>query len=243
MKLSLGAKERFRARFFKGSNEAAATSLEDELEKAQAAWRKVMAAYANHLGVVEMPDYPILEARHLSHCKVFPLRQAILERMPKHGKVAELGVQEGLFSEDILAICQPSELHLVDIDLTTFKVAERFSEQVGRGVVTLHEKDSATAISGFPDGHFDFIYIDADHSYEAVKRDIEASVPKVRVGGYLLFNDYTFWSPAECMPYGIMQAVNELCIAEDWEIVYFAFGHMGYGDVALRRIADAGDRP
>jgi hypothetical protein len=218
---------------------AATGSLEDGLKQAQLAWCEVMSGFTNHLGVVEMPTYAILEPKHLANCKVFPLRQAILEQMPKHGRVAEVGVQEGVFSEDILAICQPAELQLIDIDLTTYKVAERFADRIAEGVVTLHEGDSADEISRFPDGHFDFIYIDADHSYAAVKRDIAASVSKVRVGGYLLFNDYTFWSPAECMPYGIMQAVNELCLAEDWEILYFAFGHMGYADVALRRRGDA----
>lgn len=214
----------------------------DDLKAARKAWLKKMSAHVNYLGVVDMPQYPILDRKHLSNCTVFPWRQAILEMMPKHGKVAELGVQEGLFSEDILATCQPSELQLIDIDLTRFKVAERFSEQIAKGVVTLHENDSAASISQFPDGHFDFIYIDADHSYEGVKRDIAASVPKVRAGGHLLFNDYTFWSPTECKPYGIMQAVNELCIEEDWEIVFFAFGYMGYADVALRRI-DAAQGP
>lgn len=36
----------------------------------------------------------------------------------------------------------------------------------------------------------DFLYIDGDHSYEAVVRDIKNFVPFVRTGGLLAFHDY-----------------------------------------------------
>jgi len=100
--------------------------------------------------------------------------------------------------------------------------------------VKLHEADSADTIASFPEGYFDFIYVDADHGYEGVVRDIAAAKSKVGPNGYVIFNDYTFWSPTECMPYGIVQAVNELCLAEDWEFAYLALGNLGYMDVALR---------
>jgi hypothetical protein len=197
-----------------------------------------MASLTNHLGVVILPDYATLPARCLRNCRVLPLRQDILEQMPKGGVVAEVGVQEGEFSRAILDICQPRELELIDIDMTRFRVAERFAAEVAAGTVRVHEGDSAETIAGYPDGHFDFIYIDADHSYEGVKRDIAASHAKVKPGGYLLFNDYTFWSSGECIPYGVMQAVNALCIDLGWEIAFYAFGRLGYADVGLRRIAD-----
>ena len=223
--------------------EPAPPTIEGALETARQAWFAQMSTHANHLGVVDLPGYPILDAKHLANCRMFPLREDILDRMPKGGKAVELGVQEGEFSQEILKICRPAELHLIDIDLTKFRVAERFAYEIERGVVTLHEGDSATTISSFPDNYFDFIYVDADHGYAGVKRDIAAAVPKLGRDGYLLFNDYTFWSPAECMPYGVMQAVNELCIEDEWEIVYFAFGYMGYSDVAVRPIRRRNDLP
>ena len=36
----------------------------------------------------------------------------------------------------------------------------------------------------------DMLYVDGGHSYDAVKRDIEAWVPKVQPGGIIAFHDY-----------------------------------------------------
>ena len=51
---------------------------------------------------------------------------------------------------------------------------------------------------------FDFVFIDADHSYEAVRADILAYRPLVRRGGILAGHDYApKWE-------GVRQAVDEL---------------------------------
>ena len=42
----------------------------------------------------------------------------------------------------------------------------------------------------FSDGFFDQIYIDGDHSYEQVSKDIKNYLPKVRAGGYISGHDY-----------------------------------------------------
>ncbi len=49
----------------------------------------------------------------------------------------------------------------------------------------------------------DFVFIDADHSYEGCKADIEAWLPRVRPGGICAGHDYCNFFP------GVMQAVNE----------------------------------
>lgn len=57
------------------------------------------------------------------------------------------------------------------------------------------------------DGSLKLVYIDADHSYEGVKRDIEAWVPKLVPGGVLAFHDYA--NP----DYGVNRAVQEFASA------------------------------
>lgn len=55
------------------------------------------------------------------------------------------------------------------------------------------------------DESLDFIYIDALHEYEAVKKDIELWYPKVKKGGFICGHDYTD-TPSY---FGVIPAVNE----------------------------------
>jgi predicted O-methyltransferase YrrM len=51
---------------------------------------------------------------------------------------------------------------------------------------------SAGAASHFGDGSLDFVYIDGDHRYEAVRSDLELYRPKLRKGGVLAGHDLSF---------------------------------------------------
>lgn len=62
--------------------------------------------------------------------------------------------------------------------------------------------DSISASLMFEDQSLDFVFIDADHSYGAVKADLAAWFPKVRNGGIIAGHDYT-------EPCGVKQAVDE----------------------------------
>ena len=42
----------------------------------------------------------------------------------------------------------------------------------------------------FSDNSLDFVYIDANHSYESVREDLKIWYPKVTNGGYLFGDDY-----------------------------------------------------
>ena len=70
-----------------------------------------------------------------------------------------------------------------------------------------------------------------------MKRDIAASSQKVKPNGLLVFNDYTVWAYMEMQPYGVVAAVNQLCLTEGWEILFLALAPHMYCDVAVRRIA------
>lgn len=49
----------------------------------------------------------------------------------------------------------------------------------------------------------DLLFLDGDHSYEAVKTDTELWLPKIKNGGIIIFHDYG-WAA------GVKRAVNEL---------------------------------
>lgn len=64
--------------------------------------------------------------------------------------------------------------------------------------------DSADMAQKFEDESVDFVFIDADHSYEGCLRDITAWFPKVKQGGVIAGHDY--YNNASC---GVKQAVDE----------------------------------
>ena len=86
------------------------------------------------------------------------------------------------------------------------QVAQRFAKEIQSGRVVMHRMLSHEAAVLFPDGHFDWAYIDASHFYEDVKRDLEAFFPKLRQGGYGAGDDYDrrgIWD------HGVTRAVDE----------------------------------
>lgn len=176
-----------------------------------------------------------LQQIHLENCKLIYSREALLRYLPQNSVVAEVGTQTGYFARKIIDITQPSELHTIDINWSIFE-KEKFLTDIETNILHIYEGDSVEVLSRFPNEYFDWIYIDADHSYEGVYRDIQCAAKKVKSNGILVFNDYTVWSPLEAQPYGIMRAVNEFCINQGWEFIFFALATSGYHDIAIRKI-------
>lgn len=56
----------------------------------------------------------------------------------------------------------------------------------------------------------DMIWVDGDHSYEGVKGDIAAWLPRLTKGGVIAFHDYFEDEPPKHNPSGAGQAVREL---------------------------------
>lgn len=76
--------------------------------------------------------------------------------------------------------------------------------------VRLYRMMSYEAAKNFPDEYFDLIYIDADHSYEGVKKDLEAWWPKVKSGKYFTGDDYCHsHAPVNGLKFGVIRAVDE----------------------------------
>ena len=170
----------------------------------------------------------------ITNCQLVQNRYELIKFLPKNGLIAEIGTDRGDFARRLLEYCKPKELHIFEIDVSRINY-DNVDKAITNGVATIHEGPSAEQIMLLPDGYFDWIYIDGDHSYEGVKRDIDASLQKLRPGGLLVLNDYTVWSPASMSRCGVARAVNAFCIAEGWELVYLAFQSLMYNDVVIRK--------
>jgi predicted O-methyltransferase YrrM len=67
-----------------------------------------------------------------------------------------------------------------------------FMEQAGvRGVINPMMMNSVEASRKFTDRSLDFVFLDADHSYNAVRADLTHWFPKVKLGGLFAGHDYT----------------------------------------------------
>ncbi len=138
------------------------------------------------------------------------VRARLLAHMPKGGVAAEIGVWEGKFSQKILDLTQPRELHLIDPWLyqpefgnTGFgrkknesRMDEMFHEVKGRFAarpeVTVHRAMSKAALEAFADHHFDWVYIDGNHNEPFVGEDLALAHRKVKPGGIISGDDFNW---------------------------------------------------
>lgn len=76
-------------------------------------------------------------------------------------------------------------------------------------------KPSHEAAKGWGWTVIDMLFIDADHSYEAVKLDVESWEPMLKSGGYIYFHDADATSP------GVEKLVRELGKSKDYTEMTF----------------------
>jgi predicted O-methyltransferase YrrM len=148
--------------------------------------------------------------------------QKFYDMVSKKGykNLVEVGVWKGhsiiylakLLDDDVVTI------HAVDLWNNTYKyedgplneqkqhVLEIFRENVKQAKLSNEiveiQKTSWDAAENFSDYSLDFVFIDADHSYDSVIKDIKNWLPKVKSGGMISGHDYN-------NPCGVKQAVDE----------------------------------
>ncbi len=145
--------------------------------------------------------------------------------MPRDSVCAEIGVWKGDGSAAILRHTSPRKLYLVDpwqhlqeqdhsragmasqaeLDGIYQGVAARFGQEVAAGRVELIRARSQEVWERFGPRELDWVWLDGDHSYEAVKSDLDALARIVKPGGYIVGDDYLldWWGD------GVIRAVNE----------------------------------
>lgn len=69
---------------------------------------------------------------------------------------------------------------------------EKFKKNITpvQSVIEIHQMESTQASKLFKDNSLQFVYIDANHSYESVTQDILHWLPKVKCGGFIGGDDF-----------------------------------------------------
>lgn len=122
---------------------------------------------------------------------------------------AELGVQRGIFAQEILdRWTSAKEYHLIDlwthqdnyVDSANVKqeIQNKFMNEAlqrlqvfdGRTAIKVCRNYTVVCVKNYPNEYFDFIYVDARHDYKGVSIDIEDWWRKLKVGGIMAGHDY-----------------------------------------------------
>jgi hypothetical protein len=162
-------------------------------------------------------------------CRLANSRRAMLGLLPKNGRVAELGTYKGQYARQILDLNSPTELHVIDINYSHFDMTLLEDRRVTR-----HQGLTVKEIGKFPDSYFDWIYVDAGHSYDDVIADARASATKLRQGGYLVFNDFGQIDPF-LGRYGVHRAVTDFVVEYRWPLRFLSLQEYAMYDVALQK--------
>ncbi len=137
-------------------------------------------------------------------------------------RFVEVGVYAGAsityLAKQLVARGTPFELYAVDlwdqvntetdydrtVEITVWNAFMARIEHEGvSGHIRILKKESSHAAANFDDGSLDFVFIDANHTYEHVLADIKTWMPKMKPGG--LFSGHDYGEPC-----GVKQAVDEL---------------------------------
>jgi hypothetical protein len=137
-------------------------------------------------------------------------REFLINELPKNSIGAEIGVWKGEFAKHLNENVKPKTFYLVDPWEFMSKHPDRWyggsaaknqndMDDIYQNVISMFENDSNVKIlktysDNLPehvgDGELDWIYIDGNHSYEFVLRDLYLSYKLVKEGGLITGDDF-----------------------------------------------------
>lgn len=116
--------------------------------------------------------------------------------------------------------------HMSDHYVKTDSLYEKFMANTDRvkHIITPVIGDSVQVANQYEDDSLDFVFIDGDHRYDCVFADINAWLPKVKVGGVISGHDYGWCSD-------VRRAVHEVFGEADGKYEdQYGVGYTSYDD-------------
>lgn len=173
----------------------------------------------------------------MPHDVEFPDRLTLLDHLPHGGIVAEIGVQRGDFAAEILRRCRPRLLLLIDSwrhfsegpyvmdksnvsqsshDAFYKEVCQRFRVEILLGRVLVLRGLSDDLLPMLADNWLDWVYVDADHSYNGIRRNLADAMPKVKANGLICGHDFV---DSLEQGFGVVPGVADFCETSGWEMI------------------------
>lgn len=148
--------------------------------------------------------------------------ELMIQHNPKVAVAIDSWINDGVISRNDVAFSQEE----LDEQYADFKKA-----MADKPFVKIYREYSFDAVKNFEDNYFDFIYIDADHTYSACLRDIEDWYPKVKKGGVLLGDDYRVAELKTGVVFGVIRAVKTFTRKNN--LSFFELPRYGWGIIKI----------
>ena len=139
-----------------------------------------------------------------------PMTKYLIKQKKKDLIGLEIGTHRGENAYNMLRILDIKKLYFVDPYLPLEQKSKHYKKansilRLWKKKIQFYVQTSKNGSKFFRINSLDFIYIDGDHSYEAVKQDIELYYSKVKDGGVIGGHDFCGSCP------GVCRAVIEYC--------------------------------
>ena len=173
----------------------------------------------------------VLQTVHTAGCELLPDRSILLDRMPKHGLAAEIGVAFGDYTREIMARTAPSRLFLIDAWATDRyrdgleNIRSEWADAISCGKIVIEQGLSTEVLARLPANTFDWVYIDTNHTYETTLEELELCSGLVKRNGLIAGHDFCTGNVIDAVPYGVIEAVMEL----DWAMLSGSSGEKDLG--------------
>ena len=204
---------------------------------------KIKNLFKSRLSVEDSIPKISLEKKHMQNCELLLNREELLDKIPKNSILAEIGVDEGDFSERLYKKCDPEYLYLIDLwsskrygEKKFNIVKNKFYDQLKKDEVKIFRDDSINVVSNFNDNFFDWIYIDTDHSFNTTYKELITWKSKVKRNGIISGHDYMMGNWKKTYRYGVIEAVHKFCVEYSWEMVFLTIDQTENLSFAIKRI-------
>jgi spermidine synthase len=190
----------------------------------------------------------------LKNAKLYGCREDFINTLEKNLDILEVGTGGGDYANLLLTITNPKRLDLVDtfnekdaetvedIKLERFISDSHFDFVKNRFInetkINLFKADSVEFLPKIKN-KYDYIYIDANHTFEFVEKDLYNATKILKDGGIIGLNDYADKGSDKhnIYLYGVISAVNFfLDVNRDWEVIGFALHGLMFCDIYLKKI-------